>query len=178
MVLRTCVLTVGLTLVVAESGAVAASAATFYVNGGVAASGDCLSAANPCKTINEAVIKARLAGGTPTIDVASGNYTEDLSFTEEADTGLTINGAGSGTSGGTTITGLVEKKPTIEASILDYGPLTLNNLRIVNPTGDEEPAVTTAYTPLALKNVAIDMQSSASSAVAVENHSPAPRSTN
>ena len=72
--LRACLCAVGLTVAMAVSSASAASAATLYVNGGVSTSGDCLSTANPCKT---------------------------------------INGAGSGTSDGTIVTG-ISGKPTVE----------------------------------------------------------------
>jgi hypothetical protein len=164
--LRACLCAVGLTVAIAGSSASAASAATFYVNGGVSTSGDCLSTANPCKTINEAVLKARLATAS-TIEVAPGNYTEDLALNNAADAGLTINGAGSGASSGTIVTG-VSGKPTVEIEASGPSTTTLSNLRVVNPASDEEFAILSQFVPLALESVTVNLLDNSDLNTAIE----------
>jgi hypothetical protein len=170
--LRACLCTVGLTVAIAVSSASAASAATFYVNGGVSTSGDCLSAASPCKTINEAVVKARLGSGASMIDVAAGNYTEDLDLNSEADAGLTINGAGSGASGGTTITG-ISGKSTVELGPPDSSTTTFTNLRVVNPASDAELAIHAQFVALTLENVTVSMLDNSDGNAAIQTQDAA-----
>src|SRR4051812_48066797 len=76
--------------------AAGASAATFYVDGAVAASGDCLSPAAACKTIADAIPKERLTPEADTINVAAGTYVETVNLNQSGDGGLTIVGAGAG----------------------------------------------------------------------------------
>jgi hypothetical protein len=156
-----------LAMVAMATGAGAASAATFYVNGSTGNnSNPCTSPGAPCLTINEAVTKARLIPDTATIDVAAGTYTEDLLLTQAGDSGLTIDGAGSGASGGTIIQG-VNTNPTIVATEPNEGPMTIDNLRIVNPAGDTNPAMVSVKAPYTLGNVAIEMQNGASAGPAI-----------
>ena len=75
----------------------AARAATFYVDDGAAASPpSCTTAANPCKTIGDAVGQARAAGGADVVEVAPGTYPEPVTADQPGDAGLTIDGAGDG----------------------------------------------------------------------------------
>ena len=71
------------------------SAATFHVDDEAAAGGDC-SAATPCQTIGAAVTAARGTVDTDTINIAAGLYEETVQLMNAADTGLTLDGAGSG----------------------------------------------------------------------------------
>lgn len=75
--------------------AATASAATFHVDDEAAAGGDC-SAATPCQTIGAAVTAARGTVDTDTINIAAGLYEETVQLMNASDTGLTLDGAGSG----------------------------------------------------------------------------------
>ncbi len=157
----------GATICAMAASADGASATTFYVNGSVTASGDCLSPAGACKKIHEAIVKARAVPDTATIEVAAGTYREDIQINAEGDAGLTIDGAGSGTSKATVVEG-ESGAPTIAAMAPgDPGPTTLENLRIVNPVGDEETALLARHSSLLTSNVTIDMQDSISTGAAV-----------
>ncbi len=140
----------------------AASAATFFVNGSTGNNANsCLSAASPCETINGAVAKARLSPDTATIDVAAGTYTEDLLLLESGDSGLTIDGAGS-----TTVVRGVNTGPTVVASEHNEGPVTIKDLRIVNPPGDTFGALV-SKAPYSISNVVIEMQNASSGGAAL-----------
>lgn len=165
-IVRACLLVGALTTAAVAASAGAASATTFYVNGGVSASGNCLTPSTACKTINEAVVKARLVVDTATIDVAAGTYTEDLELNQDGDTGLTINGAGSA-AGGTTIQG-VNGKQTIKTAPMNTGPTTIENLRVVNPVGDTSPGLEFLISPFVLVNVAVEMADPANSQTAIK----------
>jgi hypothetical protein len=67
----------------------------FHVDDEASSAGDC-SAVTPCQTIGAAVSAARGTAAADTIQVAAGLYEEPLELIDEEDTGLTINGAGSG----------------------------------------------------------------------------------
>ncbi len=167
-VCRACFLTSALAVALAATGTSAASATTFYVNAGVGASGDCLSQASACKKIHEAIVKARTVPDTATIQVAAGTYVEDMQINAEGDAGLTIDGAGSGSSDATIVVG-EPGAPTIDAtSPGNPGPTTLENLRIVNPVGDEEIALLANRSSLIASNVAIEMQDSKDTEAAIE----------
>jgi hypothetical protein len=74
----------------------AASAASFFVDGAAAPGGNC-SQLTPCQTIGAAVSAERgTVGEADTIHVAPGLYEEYVELMNTEDTGLTIEGAGSG----------------------------------------------------------------------------------
>jgi hypothetical protein len=77
-----------------------AAAATFYVDDNSAGTPpSCTSPAPPvCKTITDAVTQARLVPGANRIEVAAGAYPELVNLNNAADDGLTIEGAGAGSS--------------------------------------------------------------------------------
>lgn len=81
----------------------AASAATFYVDDDPTGTPlvPCTSPApaSACDTINAAITQARGVTGPNTIMVAPGNYPEVLTLNDDDDAGLTIDGAGTSTTG-------------------------------------------------------------------------------
>ena len=83
-----------LALLIAALTPATAGAAVFVVDDDVGASGDCTSDATACKTIGEAITKARAVTGPNEIDVRAGTYVESLALTQAADQNLTIMGAG------------------------------------------------------------------------------------
>ena len=118
-------------------------------------------------TIGFGITQSRSVSGPVTIQVAAGNYTEDLAL-GSADSGLTITGAGSGESAGTNtvITG-VSGNPTIDtASNGAAASLSINHVRIRNLPSDASSALSSGATDLTLNDVAVDVQgASPSSAI-------------
>jgi hypothetical protein len=140
--------------IAASTGADAASASVFYVNG---ATGNdthaCTSAGEPCKTISAAVTKSEATPGSATIEVAAGVYQEELELTRPADNGIAINGAGSTTE--------IEAPASAKFSTVRFGPSSstqsLSNIRVVNPSSDEKDAIEVGSNVM-LDNVSIDME--------------------
>jgi hypothetical protein len=80
----------------AAAAAPTAGAATFYVDD--SGSGGACSEAQPCATVGTAVSLARTAPSGPhRIEVGPGLYRESVELTNPLDSGLEINGSGSGT---------------------------------------------------------------------------------
>jgi PKD domain len=117
--------------------------------------GNCQAA--PCKTLTYAIAQGRLVPDLITIDASAGTYTEDLSL-GAVDSGLTIVGAGSGSdpTTDTVVTG-VAGNPGINATTAgDASSLTLEHLRLVTPSGDDEEAIDGGATDVDLDDVVID----------------------
>lgn len=84
----------------------AASGATLYVDDSATTPNPfCINPtpANACLTINDAITQSRGLTGPDTIMVAAGNYPEDLDLNDDADAGLTLDGAGTNTTGSGTV---------------------------------------------------------------------------
>jgi PKD repeat protein len=128
--------------------------------------GNCLS--SPCKTLSYAILQGIMIPDLITIDAAPGNYTEDLAL-GSADTGLTIVGAGDGTSPATStiITGVAGNPAIVTDASGSAGSLTLSSLRIVTPPGMTQDALDAISTDLGLTNVAIDVQGTGNGVVDV-----------
>ncbi len=156
-----------LTVALVASLAATASASTIlHVDAAALTdSGNCQS--SPCKKIGTAIAQSQSVSGPVTIQVAAGTYTENLAL-GSADSGLTITGAGSGTSPGTNtvITG-ISGNPTINtASAGAAASLSISHVRIVNLQADASAAISSGATDLSLNDVAVDVQGTPSSAVA------------
>jgi hypothetical protein len=144
----------------------AASASTFFVNGSTGNNANpCTSAGAPCKTIGAAITKSELAPDAATIEVAAGVYTEELLLVSQGDTGLTINGAGSGPSG-TVIEG-PGTSPAAVAVPPNEGSATFNHLSMVIASANTAPALVAIETSPTLNDVTIDMRDSASTEPAI-----------
>jgi hypothetical protein len=117
-----------------------AGAATFHVDG-QAASGDC-SAASPCPTIAEAVTASRANTEVDTIEIAPGLYPERVELTDPDDSGITIEGSGSGSDPATS-TIIQDGGPATYLVLVLGAPsgpetdMTARNLRVVNTTNEE-----------------------------------------
>ncbi len=159
--------------------AAAAPAGTFYVDGTVAASDDCLSPAKACKTLAAVIPKERGTGEADTVNMAAGVYTETLLLNSALDGGLRIVGAGSGPDPATNtlIENVSGPGPTIEADAPD-GSLALRSLRIV-AAGIQAGLIATG-TPVTIGRgdgpVVVDMQpaSNSSPALALTVTGPTP----
>ena len=119
--------------------------------------GDCQ--ANPCKTIAYAIAQGESVPDLVTIDVRPGTYTDDLALGAN-DSGLTITGTGNGTNPATsTIIVGVPGAPTILTGAAGNATaLTLNHLRIVNPSTDSDLAINAVDSDLALNQVAVNVE--------------------
>jgi len=143
-----CALAIGVPALAAS----VASASTFFVSGGGNDLHSCTTLAEACKTIGAAVTKSEAVEGNATIEVAAGVYNEDLLLTKPADSGITINGSGAGTTEVLGVTG----NPTVRVS-LPSGGATLANLTVNTPSGDHEPGIDSGGL-LTLDNVVIAMR--------------------
>lgn len=149
----------------------AAGAATFYVNGAIGSNANpCTDPGAPCDTIMGAVGKGRTAtpGQADTIFVAAGTY-DDLSLNDDQDTGLTIVGAGSGTTG-TVVQGvalsysiLIGRAPPDPTTATN---ITVRGVRVVVAAADKVGILVTASNTH-VEDVVVDMQSDSSTADAV-----------
>jgi hypothetical protein len=135
----------------------AALATTFYVNGSTGKDTNaCTASETPCKTIGAAVTKSEAVPDIATIEVAAGEYVEPIGLGQPADSGITINGAGSG-AGGTEVVGPSgAKNPTVGIGI-PGGAITLSNFSVVNQSGDTEKGIV-AGAEVTLNNVVVDMR--------------------
>src|SRR4051812_25233442 len=132
-----------------------AGAATLFVNGGVAASGDCLSAATACKTIPEAIAKERATPEADSITIAPGTYSGNVVLDQVSDTGLTLQGAGSSADPaiGTIIEG-VNQHDGIEATL--PASVTVQRLRVVVPPPDFNSGIRIEGPVATISDVAVD----------------------
>ncbi len=116
--------------------------------------GECQN--SPCRTIGYALKQSSMIGGSNTVVVAAGYYDEDLSLPVGV---VKIVGAGSGTdlATDTVITG-TSGAATIETN----GPsvVSLADLRVVNPPGDDENMVSAPLADASLTGVVLDQQAS------------------
>ena len=118
----------------------AAGAATFHVDRR-AASGDC-SAASPCPTVNEAVTASRANDEVDTIRIAPGLYPERVELMDPKDSGITLEGSGSGSDPATDT--ILQDGGDAAYLVLVLGSvsgmeanMTARNLRVVNTTSEE-----------------------------------------
>jgi hypothetical protein len=115
--------------------------------------------ASPCKTIAYAIAQGQSVPDLVTINVRPGMYTDDLALGAN-DSGLTIRGSGNGTNPATsTIIVGVPGAPTILTGAAGNATaLTLNRLRIVNPSTDSDLAINALDSDLALNQVAVNVE--------------------
>lgn len=135
---------------------------TLHVSTSGADTGNCQS--SPCHTLAYAVMHGEATNDLVTIDVAAGTYDQTLALSS-ADSGLTITGVGNGSdpASSTILTYSGGSAPVINASSLNApGSVTLNNLRLLNPTTDTAPLFVGSTTDLDLNDVAIVSHSTAS----------------
>jgi len=149
-----------------------ASAASFYVNGAVGASGDCLSPGAACKTITEAIVNGRTTGEADTVNVAAGIYEEHVQLDQAADSGVTIAGAGAGSDPSTNT--IIQSTSGGVSVIRAQAPDTLLNVRGVrvvvsgSATGSAISNGNTALTAgSAAAPVVVDIENPSSGAPAV-----------
>jgi hypothetical protein len=152
--------------------AAGASAAVFYVDGGVAASGDCLSPAAACKTIADAITKERATPEADTINVAAGTYVESISLSMTADGGLTIAGAGAGSDPSTnTLLESTSGGLTVVAAQAPNTMLKLRGVRVIVAGTATGSAITGGGAALALGRadgpVTVDMANASNNASAI-----------
>lgn len=133
----------------------AAAATTFYVSNGGSDANPCTDPDAPCATIAQAVATTEATAGAATIELAPGTYAPPAGLTNVSDYGLSIAGEGS-TPGATVIAGVSgASAPTIR-----YGPgggpgsLTLSDLTVSNPAGDNQNAISGSGL-LTLENVVV-----------------------
>jgi hypothetical protein len=170
--------TVACALVVGLAVPAAASGATFYVDGAVGATGDCLSPATACKTIADAIPKERGTAEADTINVAPGTYDEHVKVDMAVDGGLTIAGAGAGSdpSTNTLLQSTSGGLPVVWAQFPDT-LLNIRGVRVVvagTATGQAIYAGGAAYTigsPAA--PVVVDMANASNNSYAVGTSGPA-----
>jgi hypothetical protein len=149
----------GLAIAISALSAGTASASTFFVNGSTGKDTNaCTEAGAPCKTIGAAVTKSELASDNATIEVAAGVYEELVGLANPADSGIAINGAGSGP-GGTEIEGPEKTSNATVAIGLPGGTVTLSNLSVVNKQKEDTGKGIVAGAHVTLTNVTVDMES-------------------
>jgi hypothetical protein len=132
-----------------------------HVNGSSGSdTGTCQSSA--CQTISYAITQGESVPDLVTIDVGPGTYNEDLKL-NAADSGLTITGSGSGGDpASATIVNEVGSSPAIlTTNTTSATSLALNDVRVVVPSGFNDPAIAGNTTDVSLDNVAIDVIGSA-----------------
>ncbi|HEX5307598.1 MAG TPA: hypothetical protein VFW38_00795 [Solirubrobacteraceae bacterium] len=147
------------------AGASVASASSLYVSTAGSDTTNCQSEGSPCKTIKYAIAQAEGTGQRNTIHVGPGTYSEALLLTKTGDGELTITGAGSNPSTGTTIAG------GASSEILVYtappgNEITLSHLRLATSTTNSDPAIV-AEGSLSAIDVAVAMQDASSEPPAV-----------
>jgi hypothetical protein len=154
---------------VAALGADAASAANLYVATGGTDTPNCQNAAAPCKTIKYAIGQAEGTVEADTINVGAGTYAETIPLNKSGDTGMTIVGAGSDASKGTTIAGTASVEPLVLIDPLGGGA-TLNHLRLTTSLTNSANAIS-ATASLSAIDVAIEMGDGSSTNQAVKMES-------
>ena len=128
---RTLLVAVAVALLVALAPATA-SGATFFVDAETSGDPACSESA-PCTTINEAVAASRANSEVDTIKIATGLYLENLALTNPKDTGLTIEGSGSGSDPGSNT--VIQAGGDVVRLGAPSGPqtgMTMRNLRLRN----------------------------------------------
>jgi hypothetical protein len=170
-------------LVVALAAPAGASAASFYVNGAVGASGDCLSPGAACKTITEAVAKNRASGEADTINVAAGTYEEQFRFDQAGDSGLTIAGVGAGSdpSTNTIIQSTSSANPPVIMALPPNTLLNIRGVRVVVGGSAGSSAISSSGTAAVIGSAAapvvVDMANASNSSGAVTVSAPAANSS-
>jgi fibronectin-binding autotransporter adhesin len=132
----------------------AEAATTLHVNGSTGTnSGTCAS--SPCKTISYAVTQGESLSAPVTIDVSAGTYPENVVL-GSADSGLTIDGAGDGTSPATDTIIAPPSALGISTDVSgNASSLDLEHLEISQANG--APAVYGVNTAVTITDVGIDV---------------------
>ncbi len=147
-----------------------ALATTFYVDDSATTPHpNCINSnpANACLTINDAITQSRVFMGPDTIMVAAGNYPEGMNLNDDEDAGLTIDGAGTSTTG----SGTVIQLPTSTNIVVLRSNITIRDMAILasnSPTlliGGLIPS--TPSTGQSLRNVTIELNDQANISAAI-----------
>lgn len=157
---RACVLLAAVLLaaVLLALAPASASGATFFVD--AESSGDpACSQAAPCTTINEAVVASRANSEVDTIKIATGLYLEQLKLMDPKDTGLTIEGSGSGSDPATST--VIQAEGASAGDVVVLGApagaqtrMTVRNLRLIKvPFEDRGTAIIMNAASSTLENV-------------------------
>lgn len=161
-------LVVGLAVSLEAPGS--ALGATFYVN--KAAGAPAAPCTNPdpnhaCQSITTAITQARGAQfpGGDTIQVAAGNYSEQVNMFDSGDAGNTVAGAGSGLAG-TRIAPTAAAGAFVGLGLTNLGAMTLRGVRVI-VTPDNNPGIVIGGPDVHVQDVVVDMQNPASSSSAV-----------
>ncbi|MCU0257467.1 MAG: hypothetical protein MUF56_00390 [Solirubrobacteraceae bacterium] len=123
----------------------------------------CTSAATPC-SLRAALLAARASAGEDVIRLAAGTYAQPVSAVGEADSGVTLSGAGSGA---TVIAAATTDAPMVELGS-GGGTMALEDLTLdATGAGPQAPALRARLAALALRRVRV-VQTGAKQAPAID----------